>query len=264
MINISPLRDFQKNCYIPPISELDSYFINDNVTYALYDMDSDLLDPRNAKIIRKNDPEFDIIKSKIVDVYPFSKLITINGKTFSCSSGFTLNPLTSTYWSYIGQFHVNEELWIADPCYFNSLNPSMRYRCKLIDEDTFYAFCNLGDLDMCSSTTDIIIINELMMHECSIVNYPITILGNDIEPIMNIYVDSGCVVMCDALNASLDFEKWYEANVFKISRIGMLKTTEGVLTSSGYGDGAYPLFMYHNKNKGHVAYLVNFLSNNYE
>ena len=262
MIKISPLRDFQKVGYIPSINELDSYTLDNNVTYILRDMDSDMLNPMDVTVIRKNDPEFNVIQSKMNNkLYPFSKLIKINAKMVDCSSGLSFNPNTSTYWSYIGKFDVHNELWIADPCYFK--NSEMTYKHKI--EDTFYAFCNIGDLNMSSSITDIVIINESMMHEYST---PIdhTIFDNNIESIMNLYVDSGCIVMCDSLDNIAEndpeFNKWYEKNVLKISQVGMLKTTEGVLTSSGFGDGAYPLYMY--KNNGHVAYLVNFLRTDYE
>lgn len=268
MINISPLRDFQKICYIPSINELDSYTIDNNTTYVLRDMDSDISNPMDVKVIRKNDPEFDIIQSKMNNTLsPFSKLIKINDQTISCSSGLSFNPNTPTYWSYIGKFNVHNELWIADPCYFK--NSELSYKHKI--EDTFYAFCNIGDLDIGSSITDFVIINELMMYEYS-TTIDHTIFDNniDIQPIMDLYVDSGCIVMCDSLDNIVkndpDFNKWYVENVIRMSQsqVGMLKTTEGVLTSSGYGDGAYPLYTYNDKNKGHVAYLANFLTTNYE
>ena len=53
MIKISPLRDFQKSCYIPSINELDSYTLDNNVTYILRDMDSDMLNPMDVTVIRK-------------------------------------------------------------------------------------------------------------------------------------------------------------------------------------------------------------------
>lgn len=154
---------------------------------------------------------------------------------------------------------IEDELLIADPCYIDgddSLDELREYSLGVIIPNCY------GMWEATVKFEDNLVSKLILQKVDTVLN------GEEIPELINSNgVDSGQMFAGDINNFPLDYKnllKQYEDSNGKWVDRPFFKFNNGVVSSTGFGDGSYPVLLWRDKEGDPMKVVVEFMSDEYD